>query len=133
MTGFMNFIPHSPNPDTGYNGGGNIPPACFWQTGYSAGSCYPGSPFYGPFNTYPGATPGLYTFDLSLGYTTGARPANPYLQNINFQFTVLDLLNKAPPFQYNLQSGRSVAAQIYTGYGISPLQRLINFAITKSW
>ena len=133
ITGFMNFIPHSPNPITGYEGGGNIPPSCFWGVGFSAGSCYPGSPYYGPFTTYPGATPGLYTFDTSFGYTTGNRPANQYLRNVNFQLTVLNILDKAPPFQYNLSSNRSVAAQIANSYGISPLGRYINFAITKSW
>ena len=133
ITGFMNYIPHSPSPETGLAGGGNIPPACFWQTGFGPGSCYPGSPYYGPFSTYPGSTPGIYTFDMSFGYMTGDRPANEYLRNMNIQFTVLNVANKAPPFQYNLSSGRAVAAQIANGYGISPLQRYINIAITKAW
>jgi iron complex outermembrane receptor protein len=131
ITGFLNFIPHSPAPNALISGGGSVPPACFWQTG--APPCYPGAPTYGPFANYPGGTPGLYTWDMSFGYTTGTRPANEYLRNISFQFTVLDLLNKAPPFQYNFSSNRAVAAQIANGFGISPLQRFINIAITKSW
>lgn len=133
ITGFMNFIPHSPNPINGFDGGGNIPQSCFWRTGFGPGSCYPGSPYYGPFDIYPGATPGMYTFDMTFGYTTGDRPANQYLRNVNFQLTVLNILDRSPSFQYNLSSNRSVAAQIANNYGINPLGRFINFAITKSW
>ncbi|MDE2475846.1 MAG: TonB-dependent receptor [Alphaproteobacteria bacterium] len=132
VTGFLNFIPHSPSPSSSISGGGNIPSACFWQTGATM-PCYAGAPTYGPFANYPGATPGMYTWDMSFGYNTGTRPANLYLQNVNLQLTVLNVLNKAPAFQYNISSGRAVAAQIANQFGISPLQRFINIAITKSW
>lgn len=132
VVGFVNFFPHS-----GIVSDRGLPPQCYWAPGFSAGSCYPGSPFFGPYAEFPNFSPGLYTFDLSLGYQTGNRPANPYLQNVNFQVTVNDLLNKAPPFEYATQSGRGTAAFV-TGSGlnpayISPLQRFISFTITKSW
>ena len=132
VVGFVNFYPHS-----GIVADRGTPPSCYWAQGFSAGSCYAGSPYWGPYSEFPNFSPGLYTFDLSLGYQTGTKPANPYLQNVNFQFTVNDLFNKAPPFAYETQSGRGTAAFI-TGSGlnpayISPLQRYIAFTITKSW
>ena len=87
--------------------------------------------------------PGLYTFDLSIGYQTGTRPSNPYLQNVNFQLVVNDLFDKAPPFEISNSSGRSSAAFVSapfpvgggTGGGgsIGPMQRTISFGITKAW
>ena len=126
ITAFVNAIPHGPNQTTARN----VPAPCFWQTGFGPGSCYPGSPFYGPYNIFPSFFPGTYTFDLSIGYLTGTRPANPYLQNINFQITVNDLFNKAPPFQIYDDGGRDAAAFTQV---INPLQRYINFAVTKAW
>ena len=127
VTGFVNYYPHSAIIN-------QSPPPCYWQTGFSAGSCYPGSPYTGPFDTFPNFAPSLYTFDLSLGYQTGTKPAWEYLQNINFQLTVNDLLNKAPPFGYRTTSGRGTAAFV-TGDGayINPMQRTISFTITKAW
>ena len=126
VTGFVNYIPHGPI----LFGSRYVPPACYWQTGFSAGSCYPGSPYSDLGNIYPDDSPGLYTFDVSLGYETRTMPANTYLQNLNFQLTVNDILNKAPPFQHYNDGGRVAAAFVQT---LSPLQRYINFAITKSW
>jgi hypothetical protein len=129
VVGFVNFFPHS-----AIVGDRGTPPQCYWAAGFSAGSCYAGSPYWGPYAQFPNFSPGLYTFDVSLGYQTGTKPANPYLQNINFQFTVNDLLNKAPPFAFETQSGRGTAAFITgTGAYISPLQRYISFSIVKSW
>ena len=128
VTGFVNFIPHSANVSEINNIA--APPPCYWATGFSAGSCYPGSPFIGPFTSFPNEAPGLYTFDLALGYTTGTQPANAYLQNLNFELTVNDIFNKAPPFEYNFGSGRSAAAFVTE---INPLQRFISVAVTKSW
>ena len=131
ITGFVNYIPHSAVSST-------APPACFWSaannpaTGapYKAGDCYAGSPFFGPYTVFPNRYPDLYTFDLSIGYQTGTKPANEYLQNINLQFTVNDLFNKAPPFDYAFGSGRGTAAFVNT---ISPLQRYVSFSLTKAW
>jgi len=127
ITGFVNYFPHSQII-------AQAPPACYWGVGFSAGSCYAGSPYTGPFATFPNFSPGLYTFDLSLGYNTGTQPAFEYLRNVNFQLTINDLLNKAPPFGFRTTSGRGTAAFV-TGDGayISPMQRVIAFTITKTW
>jgi hypothetical protein len=79
---------------------------------------------------FPARYPGLYTFDLALGYQTGTAPANPYLQNLNIQLTVQNLLNKAPPFNYAFGSGRGTAAYVDA---ISPQQRYVSFAVSKVW
>ena len=123
VTAFANYIPHSAVSAT-------APPACYWAAGFSAGSCYPGSPYFGPHTVFPNRYPGLFTFDLALAYQTGTRPANEYLQNLNFQLTVLDLFNKAPPFNYATASGRGLAAYVNA---ITPQQRYVTFAVTKAW
>jgi len=127
VTGFLNFIPHSANwagiaPTF-------IPPSCFWAVGFHAGSCYPGSPYWGPYSSFPNSVPSQVTFDFTLGYQTGDRPANTYLQNVNFQFTVLNLLNRQAPFVYATAGSRTFPG-VQT---ISPDQRTISFTITKSW
>ena len=129
VTGFVNFFPHSLNVT---NSG--TPPSCYWGVGFGPGSCYAGSPYFGPFATFPNHSPGLYTFDISFGYQTGTKPSFEYLRNINFQLTINDLLNKAPPFGYRTTSGRGTAAFV-TGDGayINPLQRYVSFVITKAW
>src|SRR6266705_5669951 len=73
ITGFMNFIPHSAN--FAEISSTYVPPNCFWAPGFQAGSCYPGSPYWGPYTVFPNSAPGQYTFDLSLGYQTGIKPA----------------------------------------------------------
>jgi outer membrane receptor protein involved in Fe transport len=127
ITGFANFTPHSANwagiaPTF-------IPPACFWAVGFHAGSCYPGSPYWGPYSSFPNSVPAQVTFDVTLGYDTGDRPANFYLRNMNFQFTVLNLLNRQPPFVYATAGSRTFPGV----QSIPPDQRYISFAITKAW
>jgi hypothetical protein len=131
ITGFVNYLPHSANSVSARN----VPPACYWAVGFGPGSCYPGSPYVGPFTTFPAYVPGLCTFDLSIAYQTGTRPENPYLQNLNIQLTVNDLLDKAPPFfrASNVGVAAAVGNVGVSGSGISPLQRTINIAVTKAW
>ena len=137
VTGFMNFAPHSgvlALTDSGF-----MAPACFWAAGFGAGGCYPGSSHFGPYSASPSTIPGMYTFDLSMGYQTGDRPANSYLQNINFQITVLNLLNTHPAFLYSTFGAKGYPQfGVYRGgkpglQGISPEQRFISFSITKAW
>jgi outer membrane receptor protein involved in Fe transport len=137
VTGFMNFSPHSgvlALTDSGF-----AAPACFWAAGFSAGGCYAGSSHFGPYSASPSTIPGMYTFDVSMGYQTGDRPANSYLQNINFQITVLNLLNKSPAFIYSTFGAKGYPQfGVYRGgkpglQGISPEQRFISLSITKAW
>jgi iron complex outermembrane recepter protein len=127
ITGFINVYPHT---RLNFGRGGFVPPPCYWQTGFSAGSCYSGSPFTGPFDQYPAYTKGQHTFDLSIGYDTGTKPANTYLQNMNFQLTVNDLLNTPPPFLYSTHGGKGIAGDFTY---LSPDQRYIAFIVTKAW
>ena len=47
-------------------------------------------------NNYNNLQPSYYTFDLSIGYDTGDRPANEYLRNISIQLTVDNLMDRHP-------------------------------------
>ena len=74
VTGFANYFGHGA---VNVNGNNLIPP-CFYAAGFSAGSCYPGSPYYGPLVTFPNFSPATVYFDLTFGYQTGEMPANEY-------------------------------------------------------
>jgi hypothetical protein len=49
---------------------------------------------------YTNIQPSYYTFDLSLGYDTGDRPANQYLRNVSVQIVVQNVTDKDSPYQY---------------------------------
>jgi iron complex outermembrane receptor protein len=125
VVGFLNYRPHGSPANT-------LPPACYWQTGFSAGSCYSGSPFFGPYDRYPLYSPAQYWLDLTVAYNTGEMFANnPYLQNLNLSMTVNNIFNRQGPFTYTFGSNRGTAADqnALNGY----LQRYISFTITKNW
>jgi outer membrane receptor protein involved in Fe transport len=123
ITAFLNHIPHSgPDNDT--------PPRCFWAAGFGPGSCYPGSPYWGPVEIFSLAHPGLYVWDLNLQYRTGMMVTNPYLQNVTLSLNVRDLLNQEPPVNYS--SGGNRGEAFHPG-SISPLQRYVTFTVTKNW
>ncbi len=135
VTLFANYFGHGATGSTvenqGVNQSGNalIPP-CFYRTGFGPGSCYPGSPYYGPFDTYPNMAPAAVWFDLSIGYQTGEMPANEWLRNVGVQFTVLDLFDEAPPFQVGARGNGSIRA---FNEGYSDLQRTFTLQLTKTW
>jgi outer membrane receptor protein involved in Fe transport len=135
VTLFANYYGHGATGSTvenqGVNQSGNalIPP-CFYQTGFGPGSCFPGSPYYGPYDTYPNMAPAAVWFDLSIGYQTGDMPANEWLRNIGVQFTVLDLFDEAPPFQVGARGNGSIRA---FNEGYSDLQRTFTLQLTKTW
>ncbi len=135
VTLFANYFGHGATGSTvenqGVNQSGNalIPP-CFYRTGFGPGSCFPGSPYYGPFDTYPNMAPAAVWFDLSIGYQTGDMPANEWLRNIGVQFTVLDLFDEAPPFQVGARGNGSIRA---FNEGYSDLQRTFTLQLTKTW
>jgi iron complex outermembrane receptor protein len=73
--------------------------------------------------------------DLSLAYNTGTMPVNPYLQNLNLQLTVNDVLDQRAPFAY-ATAGRGVQAAAFwseRGGGYSPVGRYVTFYVTKEW
>jgi hypothetical protein len=54
---------------------------------------------------YTNIQPSYYTFDVSLGYSTGDRPSNPYLRNVSFQLVVQNIMDKSAPYEYRITTG----------------------------
>ena len=82
--------------------------------------------------------PGIYTFDLSIGYQTGTRPSQEYLRNLGLQFNISNILNKQAPFAYQINPpGGGAQAHAYfsttAGSSLGIDGRVITFVITKEW
>ena len=105
-------------------------PPCFYAPGFAPGSCFAGSPYYGPLNYWPNMTPAVVYWDLSFGYQTGDRPANIYLRNIGVQFTIDDIFDKPPPFQVGARGNGAIRA---FDNGYVDTQRLFTVTLTKVW
>src|SRR5205085_1932546 len=88
VTAFANYFGHGAGGAVlGVNTNGTaLIPNCFYQPGFAAGSCFPGSQYFGPENVFPNMSPAVVFMDLSIGYQTGEMPANEYLRNIGVQF-----------------------------------------------
>jgi hypothetical protein len=133
IVGFMNFIPHS------NSNGGSLPPLCFLQGNPSCASFGPQFAQY--TQQYPMLSnyiPGIYTFDLSIGYKSGDLPANRFLKNIGITLTVTDLLDTKPPFSYSIATTANVPhafapSVTANSAGISPNQRYFTLFVTKAW
>jgi iron complex outermembrane receptor protein len=54
---------------------------------------------------YVNIQPPYYTFDLSLGYDTGDRPANEYLRNVSVQLVVQNIMDRSSPYEYRIATG----------------------------
>jgi hypothetical protein len=67
---------------------------------------------------------------LTVGYTTGERPANRYLRNIGLQLTINDIFDKAPPFIVGARGNGSIRA---FDNAFIDLQRSFTLQITKTW
>jgi hypothetical protein len=132
VTGFANYFGHgAAGSELGVNFNGNklIPP-CFYIPTSSAGSCFAGSPHFGPYLTYPNMSPAVVYLDLSIGYQTGETPANEYLRDIGVQFTVNNFLDKPPPFQVGARGNGSIRA---FDNAFSDLGRTFTLTVTKTW
>jgi outer membrane receptor protein involved in Fe transport len=134
VTVFANYFGHGSVGDQdaqGLNENGNVLiPPCFYQTGFGPGSCYPGSPFYGPYDVYPNMTPAVVLFDLSIGYQTGEMPANEWLRNIGVQFTINDIFDRPSPFCVCAGGNGAIRAH---NEGFTDLQRTFTVQLTKVW
>jgi iron complex outermembrane receptor protein len=132
VTAFANYFGHGANSATlgvNFNGNNLIPP-CFYSPSTSAGSCFPGSPHFGPYAVYPNMSPATVYFDLTIGYDTGETPANTYLRNIGIQFTINDIFDKPPPFQVGARGNGSIRA---FDNSFPDLQRTFTLTLTKTW
>ena len=120
---FLNHLPHSGDVN-------DNPPKCYYAAGFTAGDCYTGSRYFGPQTIFYSGYPGMYVWDLNLGYNTGEESSNSYLQNLSFNLNIQNLLDQEPPFNYEVSGGRGEA---FWDASISPLQRYFTFTVTKTW
>ncbi len=134
VTGFMNFLPH-------FNSNvAALPPACFLigNTPCNASGLPQFAKYTTQYSTLTNYVPGLYTFDLSIGYKTGIAPSNEYLQNVGFQLNVTNFLNKQAPFAYQINPpGGGAQAHAYfsttAGSSLGIDGRVVTFIVTKVW
>ena len=131
-TAFMNWRPHFGTQEAGDSARpGLLPPTCFLvgQTPCNAS----GAPQFAQYTQQHSQLtlyePAWVTFDLSLGYNTGERPANKYLRNLGFQLVVNNILNRKPNFAYYVTNASVEAFEQRN----DPAQRVITFAVTKAW
>ena len=125
---FFNYYGHSAQDMNGLL----MLPRCFYAEGSGPGSCYPGSPYYGPYEEFPLHSPANVLVDLQIGYNTGIMPANTYLQNINLSLSVTNLLDKTPPLGVHPLRSRGTGVAGYDR-NYPDLTREISFTVTKVW
>jgi outer membrane receptor protein involved in Fe transport len=121
-TGFLNYVGHYFNTQ-------NAPPNVNLQC-TAAGGTVGGGTFPCAINNYTGIEPSYYTFDFSLGYNTGDLPANDYLKNVSVQLVIQNVMNKLPPFEYQIAAGSAPTAFDVTK---NDLGRTIGIVLTKAW
>jgi len=100
LTGFMNYESHwfqnqSAPPNVNFG--------CIVAGGTVGGLPAYANPCF--ISNYTNVIPSYYTFDLSLGYSTGDRPTNEYLRNINVQLVAENITDKTSPFAYKATQG----------------------------
>ncbi len=120
---FMNYISH-------YFAPWGVPSNVNFQC-VTAGGNVGGGTFPCAISNYSNIEPAWYTFDLSLGYSTGDIPANEYLKNITFQLTIQNLMGKHSSFEY----GPSTSTRNPSGYDILKPNtgRIIGLTLVKNW
>jgi outer membrane receptor protein involved in Fe transport len=132
VTLFANYWGHGnygDDPGNNLNGVALIP-ECFYAPEFAAGSCYPGSPYYGPQDVYNNMLPADVHFDISVGYQTGEMPANEWLRNIGIQFTIVNIFDKVSPLSVNARGNGGIRLH---SEGLSDLQRTFTLQLTKAW
>lgn len=132
IIGFLNFIPHF-NSDTAV-----LPPSCFIQGNPTCASYGPQFAQYtGQFPLLSNYVPGIYTFDLSVGYNTQDWPANDYLKHVDIRINVNNILDKQAPYAYQINppGGAQVHAYFSTtqGSSLGIDGRVILLTLSKSW
>lgn len=125
---FFNHTLHSAQDP---NGSAMLPP-CFYAVGFGPGSCYPGSPYYGPYKEFPLHTPANVTVDLNIGYMTGDTPTAEYLKNIAINVSVNNLMGKSPPLGVHPLRSRGTGVLAYDR-NYSPFEREFSVTISKVW
>ena len=135
VTGFMNWRAHYGSQEAGDNGRQLLfPPTCFLagQTPCNASGLPQFAQYTQQYSTLTGYEPAWITFDLSIGYKTGDRPANDYLKNLSLQLVINNFLNKKPEFAYILGAAGAGAPKAFDDKE-DPAQRVVNLTVTKVW
>jgi outer membrane receptor protein involved in Fe transport len=100
VTAFMDYAQHffhtQPAPP-------NVNNACIVSGGTVGGLPTYNNPCL--ISGYTNHQPSYYTFDLSLGYSTGDRPANEYLRNVSIQVVVQNIMDRDSPYAYKITTG----------------------------
>jgi outer membrane receptor protein involved in Fe transport len=80
---------------------------------------------------YTNIMPSYHTFDLSIGYDTGDRPANEYLRNIAVNLVVQNITDRHASYQYRISTGGGnpcACDLLYSLYG-----RIISLRLQKTF
>ena len=133
ITAFMNYVPH-------FNPLSNpTPPSCFLAGNVACNAS--GAPEFAQYTQQYASIPtyvkDAYTTDLNFLYSTGDLPKNPYLRNIQASFTIQNIFNKQPPFEYEISPpGGGAPHAFYTSTATQELSiggRMFNITLTKQW
>jgi len=100
VTGFMDYESHFFHTQSAPP---NVNAACITTGGTVGGLPNYSNPCW--VTDYTNIEPGFYTFDLSLGYNTGDRPANDYLRNVSLQLVVQNIMDRSSPYEYRISTG----------------------------
>jgi iron complex outermembrane receptor protein len=100
VTGFMDYEQHFFHTQAAPP---NVNAACITPGGTLGGLPAYANPCW--VTDYTNIQPSFYSFDLSLGYDTGDRPANDYLRNVSVQLVVQNVMDKDSPYQYRIATG----------------------------
>src|SRR5262249_26149694 len=129
ITGFMDYASHFFHSQTAPP---NLNYQCIQPGGTIGGGSFPcalSAPYAG--QDYTNIEPSYYTFDLSVGYDTGDRPANEYLRNIGIQLVVQNIFDKHSPYEYRIATGGGNPAAFDILKNV--FGRLIQVRLTKTW
>jgi iron complex outermembrane receptor protein len=123
VTGFMDYQSHffhtqSSPPNVNNN--------CLSTGGTIGGGTFPCA-----IANYTNIVPPYYTFDLSVGYDTGAAPANEDLRNIGIQLVVQNLAGRDAPYAYRISTGGG--SQCACDITKSLYGRRFQVRVTKTW
>ena len=114
-----------------------MPPSCF-QIGNPTCASY-GSAFaqYTQQQNLSVVVGSVTTMDLSIGFATGDAPTNYNLKNLHFQFTVNNILDTAPPFEYEVSPpGGGKPHAFYTSTAspeVNPNGRIVSVLVSKDF
>ena len=100
VTGFMDYEQHFFHTQAAPP---NVNNACITPGGTIGGLPNYTNPCW--VSDYSNIQPSYYTFDLSVGYDTGDRPANDYLKNVSVQLVVQNIMDRTAPYEYRITTG----------------------------